>query len=68
MEAEMENNFYIMDGRARFDVDRAVVVEVCESLREAKQAMREYYDGYDYVVLNGAMDEILYDPMFKNRK
>ena len=45
-----------------------MVVEVCESLREAKQAMREYYDGYDYVVLNGAMDEILYDPMFKNRK
>ena len=59
-------SYWIMDGRARFDQDRAVVVEVCDSLDEAKEAMDEYYDGYDYVVVDTETEEIMYDPMFED--
>jgi len=53
--------YYIMDGRARFDTTEAVVVEVCESLREAVRAMKVDYVGMDYVVVD-ARDEVVYDP------
>lgn len=58
-------NYLIMDGRARFDRDRAIVVSVCGSLEEAKREMRECYLGYDYVVLYGG--EVVYDPMVEKR-
>jgi len=55
----------IMDGRARFDPDRAVVVSCCDSLAEAKKEMRDDYQGYDYVVVDGDTWRVLYDPTEK---
>lgn len=62
------NDYYIMDGRARFDTDRAIVIEVCETLAEAKRAMHKEYKGYDYVVVDPHNnDEIVYDPMIQKK-
>lgn len=52
----------IMDGRARFDTDRAIVVECCDSLKEAIREMRKTYRHMDYVVVDIDTDEILFDP------
>ena len=60
-------NYYIMDGRARFNIDRAIVISVCASLKEAKQEMREEYQEYDYVVVDGN-DNIVFDPMANKSK
>lgn len=57
-----KHEYWIMDGRARFDQDRAIVVECCDSLKEAKNAMREFYNGYDYVVVDPKTEEIVFDP------
>lgn len=58
--------FLIMDGRARFDQDRACVISCCETLAEAKQEMHEDYLGYDYVVVHCGM--IVFDPSVKEKK
>jgi hypothetical protein len=55
--------FLIMDGRARFNQDRACVISCCETLKEAKKEMREDYRGYDYVVVHGG--KVVYDPSSK---
>ena len=47
----MKEEYFIMDGRARFDVDRAIIVECCDSLKEAERAMKRDYKGYDYVIV-----------------
>jgi hypothetical protein len=51
--------YWIMDGRARFDMDIAIVCEVCDSLKEAKQMVSEYGDA---IVIDPDTDEIVYDP------
>lgn len=55
-------SFLIMDGRARFDPDRAIVVSCCNSLKEAKKEMKEDYEGYDYVVVDKDWN-VVYDPL-----
>lgn len=47
----MKEEYFIMDGRARFDVDRAIIVECCNSLKEAERTMKRDYKGYDYVIV-----------------
>jgi selenophosphate synthetase-related protein len=51
--------YLVMDGRARFDQDRAIVCEVCDSLKEAKSVVRNYGDA---VVVDSETNEIVYDP------
>jgi hypothetical protein len=57
--------FFIMEGRARFDVDNAIVVSCCDSLEEAIEEMKEYYIGYDYVVVDTSTNEVVFDPLIK---
>ncbi|WKZ19755.1 MAG: hypothetical protein QY310_04140 [Candidatus Jettenia sp. CY-1] len=39
-----EHKFLLMDGRAWFDVDKAVVFEVCDSIEEARENKKTYGD------------------------
>jgi hypothetical protein len=55
--------FFIMDGRARFDQGRAVIVSVCDTVKEALQEMKEDYQGYDYVIVDVSTNKVVYDPM-----
>lgn len=51
--------YWIMDGRARFDTDRAVVCEICNSFGEAMRRLDNYGDA---VVVDPRTDEVVYDP------
>lgn len=57
-----KKQYFIMDGRARFDPNRAIVCSVCDSLAEAKSEMRHDYKDFDYVVVDGDTEEVVYDP------
>ena len=59
--------YFIMDGRARYDTDKAIVIECCDSLKEAMEAMKRYYKGYDYVVVQRDTNAIIYDPQIHGR-
>ncbi len=39
-----ENKFLLMDGRAWFDIDKAVVFEICDSIEEARKNKKTYGD------------------------
>lgn len=39
-----ENKFLLMDGRAWFDIDKAVVFEICDSIEEARKNKKTYDD------------------------
>ncbi len=54
----MSKEYFIMDGRARFNTDDAVVCEVCESLEEAKANCPDYGDA---VVIDSETMEVVYD-------
>ncbi len=34
--------YWLMDGRANFDIDRALVLETCDTLAEAKAHLNDY--------------------------
>lgn len=51
--------YWIMDGRARFDQDRATVCEICDSLNEAKANCSDYGDA---IVVDSKTNKIVYDP------
>lgn len=38
----MSKDYWLMDGRAIYDVDKALVLEVCCSLREAQENICDY--------------------------
>jgi hypothetical protein len=60
----MSKEYWIMDGRARFDTDRAIVCEICDSLKEAKSRVSEYGDA---VIVDPRTDAIVFDPESKRR-
>lgn len=35
-------DYWLMDGRAHYDIDSALVLETCSSLKEAQQNINEY--------------------------
>jgi hypothetical protein len=53
------HEYWIMDGRARFDQDRAVICEICDSLSEARANCSDYGDA---VVIDPETNKIAYDP------
>jgi hypothetical protein len=57
--------YWIMDGRARFDVDRAVVCEVCDSLKEAKRHAPNYGDA---CVVDAATMEVVWSGLTPTKK
>ena len=44
--------YYIMDGRANYDVDAAFVLESCDTLEEAKESISGY--GADTCIVDEA--------------
>jgi len=52
-------NFLIFDGRYRMDPDRAIVMETTETLKEAKEAVRDHGDA---VIVDSEIGNIIYDP------
>ena len=50
--------YLIMDGRAHTDIDRALVMECCDTLKEAKKNAREY--GEDSCIVDSKTMEIVY--------
>jgi hypothetical protein len=57
----MENNFryWIMDGRARKDVDKALIIEVCNSVEEAQKSYAQNYSNHDYVIVDSITNTII---------
>lgn len=51
-------SYMIMDGRAHFDTDKAIVCEICDSLEEAKNNAASYGD--DACVVDPETDEIVW--------
>ncbi len=53
--------YFIMDGRAQYDVDRAIVCEVCHGLDEAEAALPSW--PHDHVVVDqDTWQIVLYHP------
>ncbi len=55
-------NYYIMDGRANYDIDAALVHEVCASLQEAKRNIKKYSNDSCIVSDNC----VIYSPLWDN--
>jgi len=51
-------NYLIFDGRYHFDRDRALVLDTCETLKEAKQAVKSFGDA---VIVLAKTEEIIYE-------
>jgi ssDNA-binding Zn-finger/Zn-ribbon topoisomerase 1 len=54
--------YFIMDGRARIDPDRAIICSCCGTLREARKEMREDYQDFDYVIVDAKTMQVVCDP------
>jgi hypothetical protein len=59
MSKKKKKEYWIMDGRARFNQDRAIVCEICDSLAEARSNVSHYGDA---VVIDPRTNKIAYDP------
>ena len=53
-----DSRYWIMDGRANLDIDRALVLETCDTLEEAREALDLYAD--DSVIVDVETQEIVY--------
>ncbi|NIQ88654.1 MAG: hypothetical protein GWN93_06065 [Deltaproteobacteria bacterium] len=49
--------YYIMDGRANFNPDRAIVCDVCNSLEEAREQLKSWPS--DHVIVDSDTWEIV---------
>lgn len=54
-------NYFVLDGRANYDIDRAVVMEAFEAKnnKEAKKYFKREYQGHDYVLVDD-VDNIIH--------
>ena len=50
--------YFIMDGRANYNMDRAIVCEVCTALEEAKDNLKSW--PMDHVVVDAGTMKIVY--------
>ncbi|TKF69920.1 hypothetical protein FCV55_10980 [Vibrio sp. F13] len=48
------NNYFVMDGRARFDFERAVCIEAFQAVHDksAKKYIRKHWGDTDYALVN----------------
>ena len=53
-----EVTHYIMDSRAAFDMDAAIVLSCCDTLKEAKKEMRDYGRG-NCVAIRNNKDQLM---------
>lgn len=44
MSKESQPRYWIMDGRANYDIDSAVVISTCATLAEARAEVNDYGD------------------------
>lgn len=57
-----KKTYLIMDGRANYDVDAAMIIEAfqAKSVLAAKQYLAKEYEGYDYVLVDNTTDTVIY--------
>lgn len=55
-----------MDGRAIFDVDKATVLEICTTLDEAYENVKDY--GTDTCIVNAGTKEVVYSLLWEDEK
>jgi len=53
--------YFVMDGRARFDVDKALVLTCADTLKEAHEDIKDGNYG-DAVIVDAQTWKIVYDP------
>ena len=61
-----KQGYWLMDGRANFDVDRAIVLECCSTLKEAKRNINNY--GADTCIVDVETQEVVDSLMWRNKK
>lgn len=58
-----KKGYWLMDGRANYDVDRAMVLECCDTLEEAKANINEY--GADTCIVDVETQEVVDSLMWR---
>jgi len=54
----MDSKYWVMDGRARYDIEKALVLSTCSSLEEAKEDLEMFGDA---VIVDVEKQEVVYD-------
>lgn len=60
------SDYWIMDGRALRDVDKASVLEVCETIGEAYKNVHDYSP--DACIVNAQTKEVVYSLLWAQEK
>jgi uncharacterized membrane protein len=59
-----KEGYWLMDGRANYDVDAAIVLECCDILAEAKRNINDY--GADTCIVDAETQEVVDSLMWRS--
>ena len=61
-----KQGYWLMDGRANYDVDKAMVLETCNTLEEAQASINNY--GADTCIVDVETQKVVDSLMWRTKK